>query len=91
MLGRLREEVVDEVVPEFDVEMARILGRVLRIGVVHREIAAMRCRVEVDLATEAILPSRMADQSKAAIGMPTLRIAAPRQGRVDYASSGARA
>src|ERR1700733_1500316 len=67
--GRHVEEVVDEIVAKFDVEAARILGRVLGIGVVHREVATMRGGVEVYLAAKTVLPSRVTNQTHAAIGV----------------------
>ena len=62
--------MVDEIVAEFDVETPRVLGCIHGVGVVNDQIAAMGSRVEIQLATETVLPSRMTNQAHPAVESP---------------------
>ena len=63
------EEVIDQVVAQFDVEDAGVLFGVLGVGVVVDDVGAARGRVNVDLAAEAVLPAGVADERELAIGV----------------------
>ena len=56
------EEVVDEVVAEFEVEAAGVLRRVLGVGVVSDYVGGAACGIEVEVAAKAVLPSGVTDQ-----------------------------
>ena len=56
------EEVVDQVIAKFEVEAAGVLRGVLGIGVVGDYVGGAACRVEIEMAAKAVLPSGVADQ-----------------------------
>src|SRR5215469_3610226 len=66
---RRLEEMIDQLIPQLEIEAARVLRLVLSIRVIGDDVRPARCRINVEVAAKAVLPARMPDQPKLAVGV----------------------
>src|ERR1039458_6282805 len=60
------EKMIDEPVAQLLIQLARILLRIERLGVVVHDVCLLLRRIQIDVADESILPAHVPDEPDSA-------------------------